>query len=321
MKTNQEPNREEILAAAQRIKPHLHRTPILTCKSIDDYVGANVFFKCENFQKAGAFKARGATNAVLGYDYYDIAHGVATHSSGNHAAALAMAARLRSVPAYIVMPENSSKVKIAAVKNYGGIITFCKPTLQAREEKLYEVLDETNAFEIHPYNNYYIIAGQATAALELIQDCPGLDTIVAPVGGGGLLSGTALAANYFSPGTHVVAAEPAGADDAYQSFYQKKLILSVNPDTLADGLRTSLGSLTFPIIRRLVADIYTVNDCATVEAMRLVWERMKIIVEPSSAVALAMVIKYKQRFAGQKIGIIFSGGNVDLLNLPWLPAS
>jgi threonine dehydratase len=216
------------------------------------------------------------------------------------------------------MPENSSKVKIAAVKSYGGQITFCESTLEAREEKLNEILKETNAFEIHPYNNYAVIAGQATAALELIEDYRDLDTIIAPVGGGGLLSGTALAAHYFSPSTNVIAAEPAGADDAYQSFYQKKIIPSVNPDTIADGLRTSLGSLTFPIIRRLVSDILTVNDQATIEAMKLVWERMKIIIEPSSAVALAIVLKQKHRFEGQRIGIIISGGNVDLMHLPWL---
>ena len=316
MDTN-EPGREDILKAAERIQSYLHRTPVLTCSAIDQLTGATIYFKCENFQKAGAFKSRGATNAVFSIDPYDLKQGVATHSSGNHAAALARAARLKNIPAYIVMPENSSKVKIAAVKTYGGIITFCKPTLEAREEKLNEVLKETNAFEIHPYNNYSIIAGQATAALELIQDQPELDIIIAPVGGGGLLSGTALATHYFSPSTKVIAAEPSGADDAYQSFYQKKLIPSVNPDTVADGLRTSLGSLTFPIIRRLVSDVLTVNDQATIEAMKFIWERMKIIIEPSSAVALAMVIKYKQRFEGQKIGIILSGGNVDLMHLPW----
>ena len=318
MDTNHEPGKEDILKAAQRIKPYLHRTPVLTCSAIDEMVGAKIFFKCENFQKAGAFKSRGATNAVMSLDPYDIKQGVATHSSGNHAAALARAAQLKNIPAYIVMPENSSKVKIAAVKTYGGRITFCQPTLEAREEKLNEVLNETNAFEIHPYNNYSIIAGQATATLELVEDIAGLDTIIAPVGGGGLLSGTALAAHYFSPATKVIAAEPSGADDAYQSFYQKKLIPSINPDTIADGLRTSLGSLTFPIIRRLVNDIITVNDQATIEAMKLAWERMKIIIEPSSAVALAIVLKHKHRFAGQKIGIILSGGNVDLMHLPWL---
>lgn len=313
-----EPGRDDILSASEHIRPYLHRTPVLTCSAIDNITGATVFFKCENFQKAGAFKSRGATNAVFSIDSYDLKQGVATHSSGNHAAALARAAMLKHIPAYIVMPENSSKVKIAAVKTYGGRITFCQPTLEAREEKLNEVLNETNAFEIHPYNNYLIIAGQATAALELIEDQAGLDYIIAPVGGGGLLSGTALAAHYFSPATKVIAAEPSGADDAYQSFYQKKLIPSTEPDTIADGLRTSLGSLTFPIIRRLVSDVITVNDQATIDAMKLVWERMKIIIEPSSAVALAMLIKHKHRFEGQKIGIIISGGNVDLMHLPWM---
>ena len=318
MENIREPGRDDILSAARRIKPFLHRTPILTCHQIDELVGARIFFKCENFQKAGAFKSRGATNAVFSLDPYELKQGVATHSSGNHAAALARAAMLRHIPAYIVMPENSSKVKIAAVKSYGGRITFCEPTLAAREEKLNEVLNETNAFEIHPYNNYTIIAGQATAALELIEDQPELDYIVAPVGGGGLLSGTALATHYFSPSTKVIAAEPSGADDAYQSFYQKKLVLSINPDTIADGLRTSLGSLTFPIIMHYVNDVITVNDHTTIEAMKLIWERMKIIAEPSSAVALAMIIKHKQRFAKKNIGIIISGGNVDLVHLPWL---
>lgn len=318
MEYEHEPSREDILEASKRIQAYIHRTPVLTSTAIDLLADAQLFFKCENFQKAGAFKSRGAMNAVLSLDAYDIKQGVATHSSGNHAAALARAAMLRHIPAYIVMPENSSKVKVAAVKSYGGRITFCKPTLEAREEKLNEVLNETNAFEIHPYNNYSIISGQATAALELIEEQPGLDVIVAPVGGGGLLSGTALSTHFFSPTTKVIAAEPVGADDAYQSFYQKKIVLSIHPDTIADGLRTSLGSLTYPIIRRLVNDIVTVNDHATVEAMKLVWERMKIIIEPSSAVALAMVLKHKHRFTGQKIGIIISGGNVDLMHLPWV---
>jgi threonine dehydratase len=318
MDNTHEPGKEDILSAAERIQPFLHRTPVLTSAAIDTIAGANLFFKCENFQKAGAFKSRGATNAVFSIDPYELKQGVATHSSGNHAAALARAAQLKHIPAYIVMPENSSKVKIAAVKSYEGQITFCEPTLEAREEKLSEVLNETNAFEIHPYNNFSIIAGQATAALELIEDYPDLDTIITPVGGGGLLSGTALAVHFFSPSTNVIAAEPSGADDAYQSFYQKKFIPSVNPDTISDGLRTSLGNLTFPIIRRLVHDIITVNDQATIEAMKLIWERMKIIIEPSSAVALAIVLKHKHRFSGQKIGIIISGGNVDLMHLPWM---
>ena len=312
------PAKEEILKAAERIRPYLHRTPVLTSEVLNEITGAELYFKCENFQKAGAFKSRGATNAVFSLGPDELKNGVATHSSGNHAAALARAAQLKQIPAYIVMPENSSKVKIEAVKHYGGNITFCIPTLEAREETLKTILSQTHALEIHPYNDYSIIAGQATAALELIEDKPGLDLIIAPVGGGGLLSGTALACEYFSPGTKVIAAEPAGADDAFQSFSQKKFIPSVHPETIADGLRTSLGSLTFPIISNLVSEIITVTDDITIQAMKLVWERMKIIIEPSSAVALAIVLQHKQKFAGQKIGIIISGGNVDLMHLPWM---
>ena len=312
------PDKDDIIDAAARIKPHVHRTPVLTCSAIDKMVGAKVFFKCENFQKVGAFKARGATNAVLNYDPYEIKLGVATHSSGNHAAALSRAAAIKQVPAYIVMPENSSSAKIAAVKTYGGKIVFCKPTLAAREEKLDELVYETGAIEIHPYNNYNIIAGQATAALELLQEIPKLHTLFVPVGGGGLASGTALAVSYFSPTTKVIAAEPTGADDAYQSFYKRKLVPQENPDTIADGLRTSLGSLTYPIIKRLVHDVVTVTDQATIEAMKMVWERMKIVIEPSSAVALAALIKHKQKYAGVNVGIILSGGNVDLMELPWM---
>lgn len=322
MNSSKIPEKNTILSAANRITPFLHRTPILTSSIINKIAGASIYFKCENFQKAGAFKSRGATNAVLSLDPEHLIKGVATHSSGNHAAALARAALLKKIPAYIVMPENSSVVKVAAVKNYGGTITFCTPTLKAREETLQKVISETNAFEIHPYDNYSIISGQATAALELIEDTGRrLDTIIAPVGGGGLLSGTALAVHYFSPSTKVIAAEPAGASDAYQSFQQKMLIPSVNPDTIADGLRTSLGSRNFPIIMELVNEIFLADDNEITEAMKLVWERMKIIIEPSSAVALAIVLKNKNLFAGQHIGIIISGGNVDLMDLPWLNKS
>jgi threonine dehydratase len=312
------PSKETILSAAERISPFLHRTPILTSSMINMIAGATIYFKCENFQKAGAFKSRGATNAVLSLEPELLKKGVATHSSGNHAAALARAASLKNIPSYIVMPENSSVVKVAAVKSYRGRITFCEPTLKAREETLEKVINETGAFEIHPYNNYTIIAGQATAALELIEDAGyHLDTIISPVGGGGLLSGTALATHYFSPSTKVIAAEPTGADDAYQSFKQKSFIPSVNPVTIADGLRTSLGSLNFPIILELVSDIMLADEFEIAEAMKLVWERMKIIIEPSSAVALAIVLKNKNLFSGQHIGIIISGGNVDLADLPW----
>lgn len=311
------PVKEDILAAAERIEPFIHRTPVITSKSIDQMIGAEIYFKCENLQKAGAFKARGATNAVMSLPADDMKRGVATHSSGNHASALSMAARNRGIPAFIVMPGNSSKVKIAAVQSYGGRITFCEPTLAAREETLNQVLAQTFATEIHPYNDLRIIAGQATAALELIEDAGPLDYIFAPVGGGGLLSGTSLSAFYFSPGTKVIAGEPAGADDAYQSFYKGEFVPSVNPETIADGLRTSLGTLTFPIIKKYVTDIHTVSDFNIAEAMKLVWERMKLIIEPSAATPLAALLKNKARYSGKRIGIILSGGNVDLAKLPW----
>lgn len=311
------PGKDDILAAAERIEPFIHRTPVITCRSVDLVCGAELFFKCENLQKAGAFKARGATNAVMSLPGEDMKRGVATHSSGNHAAALSMAARNRGIPAFIVMPGNSSKVKIAAVQSYGGQITFCEPTLAAREETLNQVLAQTFATEIHPYNDLRIIAGQATAALELIEDAGPLDYIFAPVGGGGLLSGTSLSAFYFSPGTKVIAGEPAGADDAYQSFYKGEFVPSVNPETIADGLRTSLGSLTFPIIKKYVTDIHTVSDFNIAEAMKLVWERMKLVIEPSAATPLAALLKNKARYSGKRIGMILSGGNVDLSKLPW----
>jgi len=311
------PSREEILGAAELIRPYIHRTPVITSETINRICGAELFFKCENLQKAGAFKVRGATNAVMSLPGEDIKRGVATHSSGNHAAALSMAARNRGIRAYIVMPGNSSKVKIAAVQSYGGEITFCEPTLAAREETLNQVLAQTFATEIHPYNDLRIIAGQATAALELIEDAGNLDYIITPVGGGGLLSGTALSASYFGKGIKVIAGEPSGADDAYQSFYKGELVPSVNPDTIADGLRTSLGSLTFPIIRKFVTDIHTVSDFNIAEAMKLVWERMKLIIEPSAATPLAALLKNKTRYAGKRIGIILTGGNVDLNKLPW----
>lgn len=311
------PKKAEILEAASRIRPYIHRTPVLTSENIDSAAGARLFFKCENFQKAGAFKSRGAVNAVFSLDDATAAQGVATHSSGNHAAALARAAGLRGIKAHIVMPSNSSKVKIAAVKNYGGIITFCEPTLASREETLQKVVAATGASEIHPYNDVRIIAGQATAALELIDDHPEIDLIVAPVGGGGLLSGTALAAHFFSKSIKVIAAEPKQADDAFQSFRKKTFVPSVNPNTIADGLRTSLGSITFPIILNHVEEIVTVSEASIVSAMKLVWERMKIIIEPSSAVPLAAILEGKIAVEGKRVGIIISGGNVDLDHLPW----
>jgi threonine dehydratase len=309
---------DTILNAAKRIAPFINRTPVLTSHTINRLFNAEVFLKCENFQKVGAFKARGATNAVLSMDKNKLPDGVATHSSGNHAQALAWAASLVNTRAYIVMPENSSKIKVAAVKDYGGIITFCQPNLASRESTLATILEQTGATEIHPYNNEQIIAGQATAALELIGDIDNLDMIIAPVGGGGLLSGTSLAVHYFLPGGNTIAAEPEQANDAYLSFTQQTFIPSQNPATIADGLLTSLGSITFPIILRHVQQIVTVSEESIVKSMRFLWERMKIIVEPSSAVPFAAIMEGKIDIAGKKAGIIISGGNVDLNNLPWI---
>ncbi len=313
------PDKQSIEEAAIRIAPWIHRTPVLSCAAINEITGGNLFFKCENFQKAGAFKSRGATNAVFQLDDEILRRGVATHSSGNHAAALALAAKRIGTRAHVVMPENSSKIKISAVESYGGIITFCKPTLEAREETLTEVIRKTGACEIHPYNDVRIIAGQATAALEMIQDIPEITRLIAPVGGGGLLSGTALSAAYFGTNIRVIAAEPLGASDAWQSFTSGTFVPSVNPQTIADGLRTSLGSITFPIIRKFVDDIVTVSEESIVYAMRLIWERMKIIVEPSSAVPLAAILEDKINVREVSTGIILSGGNVDLDHLPFNP--
>jgi threonine dehydratase len=279
--------------------------------------GAVLFFKCENFQKVGAFKARGATNAIFSLEESETILGVCTHSSGNHAQALAWAASLRNIPAYIVMPENSSPVKINAVRDYGGIITFCKPTLEARESTLKEVINETGAIEIHPYNNLRIIAGQATSAAELFEETEKLDILIAPVGGGGLVSGSALSTYYFSHGTKVIAAEPEQANDAWLSFTQKRLVPSIHPNTIADGLRTSLGSFTFPIILQYVNEIVTVSEESIITAMRLVWERMKILIETSSAVPVAALLSGKINVKSKRVGIILSGGNVDLDHLPW----
>ena len=311
------PTYPDVEEAAPRIAPFIHRTPTLTNAGIDNLFEAQVFLKCENFQKVGAFKFRGACNAVFSLDDECIRNGVATHSSGNHAAALALAAKYRGVPAFVVMPTNSSSVKIEAVKSYGAEIIFCEPTLEARESTLEQVVARTNASFIHPYNNPFVIAGQATAAQELIESVPELDMLIAPVGGGGLLSGSALSAHALSRETIVLGAEPEGADDAARSMREGRIIPSDNPQTIADGLRTSLGALTFEIIKSNVHAIHTVPDSAIIYAMRLIWQRMKIIVEPSSAVPLAILLVNKIATKGKRIGIILSGGNVDLDHLPW----
>ena len=317
MEKKNTPDKIIINDAAKRIKNFVHRTPVLSSENINSLFNTEIFFKCENLQKAGVFKSRGAVNAIFSLSEDELKNGVATHSSGNHAQALARAALLRNTNAYIVMPENSSKVKIAAVKNYGGEITFCESNLDSREKTLEKIIEKTQAVEIHPYNNCKIIAGQATATKELIEDVESLNVIMAPVGGGGLLSGTALATYYFSPGTKVIAAEPKQADDAYRSFYQKKFIPSINPNTIADGLLTSLGSLTFPIICEYVNEIMTVSEESIIKAMKLIWERMKIIIEPSSAVPLAAILENRKYFENKRIGIIISGGNIDLNKIPW----
>lgn len=311
------PDFSDIVKAHERIRSYIHRTPVLSSQSINEIVGAELYFKCENLQKVGAFKFRGACNSVFSLTDQQAQNGVCTHSSGNHAAALALAARMRGIPAYIVMPDNAPEIKKKAVAGYGAHITFCEPTLAARESTLKEVAQRTGATEIHPYNYFNVICGQGTAAKELIEETGELDTIMAPVGGGGLLSGTALAAKAMLPRVRVIAAEPAGADDAFRSFESKTLQPSVAPKTMADGLLTSLGDITFSIILNEVDQIVTVSEEKIVEAMRMIWERMKIIVEPSSAVPLAAILEHKVEVKGQRVGIILSGGNVDLGKLPF----
>jgi threonine dehydratase len=312
------PSAEEIHLAARRITPFIHHTPVFSSRSINKMFQGEILFKCENVQKVGAFKARGAINAIKQLPAETLKHGVCTHSSGNHAQALSWAASMCNTKAFIVMPSNSSRIKVDAVREYGGEITFCEPTLAAREATLEEVARRTNAVEVHPYNNYAIIAGQATAALELIEDYPGIEVLLAPVGGGGLLSGTALATSYFSPAILVIAAEPEQADDACRSFQTKTFIPSIHPNTIADGLRTSLGTLTLPIILDHVHDIVTASEKAIITAMRLLWERLKLIVEPSASVPLAAILEKKVDIKGKRIGIILSGGNVDFDQLPWI---
>lgn len=314
---NNSPTLPDIRQAAERIRPYIHRTPVLTNASLDQQVGARVFLKCENLQKVGAFKIRGACNAVFSLTQEDAARGVATHSSGNHAQALALAARLRGIPAYIVMPENAPAVKKAAVAGYGGQITYCEPTLAARETTLAQVVQETNANVVHPYNNDRVIAGQGTAALELLEDVPDLDVVIAPVGGGGLLSGTAIAARGVAPDIRVIAAEPEMADDAYRSLQAGRILPSENPRTIADGLLTSLGTLTFPIIQQHVEQIVTVSEAGIIAAMKFIWERAKIVIEPSAAVPVAALWERKIDLGGLRVGVILSGGNVDLERLPW----
>src|SRR5215510_2412456 len=314
----QYPTLTDIQAAAARIKSYAHRTPVLTCTSLNRLVGAELLCKCENFQKVGAFKFRGACNAVFSLSEPEAQHGVATHSSGNHAAAVALAAQLRGIKAHIVMPDNAPAVKKVAVAGYGGTIVYCAPTLAAREATLECVVHETGATFIHPYNDARVITGQGTAALELLTDVPDLDVIMVPVGGGGLLSGTALVTTALAPSTQVIAAEPEAADDAYRSLQAGKILPANDPRTIADGLRTSLGELTFAIIQQHVQQIVTVSEEAIVSTMRYIWERMKIVIEPSAAVPIGALLEKKIDLTGKRIGIVLSGGNVSLDQFPWI---
>jgi threonine dehydratase len=309
---------DSIHAAHERIRPYIHRTPVLTSERFDQASGGSLFFKCENFQKIGAFKARGATNAVFSLDDVTARRGVATHSSGNHGAAVACAAKLRGISAHIVMPSNSAKVKIRAVESYGAHIVFCEPTENAREATCAEVIRKTGATLIHSFENQQVMAGQGTAAIELLEQVSDLDLVMCPVGGGGLLSGTAVAAKSMRPKIKVIAVEPANADDAAQSFHAGRRLVTEKKFTIADGLRTNIGEPNFAIVQRYVDGIVTVSEEAIVASMRTIWETMKIIVEPSAAVPYAAILERVIDVNGRRVGIILTGGNVDLDALPWM---
>jgi threonine dehydratase len=310
-------NLDTIRAAHERIHPYIHRTPVLTNSWLNDACRASLFFKCENFQKVGAFKARGATNAVFALDDETARRGVATHSSGNHGAAVARAAKLRGIPAHIVMPSNSAKVKIRAVESYGAQVVFCEPTEESREIKCAEVINETHATLIHSFENEHVVAGQGTAAIELLEDISDLDVIMCPVGGGGLLSGTSIAAKSMRPQIKVIAVEPENADDAAQSLRAGRRLVTEKKFTIADGLRTNIGEPNFAIVQSYVDDIVTVSEEAIISAMRTIWETMKIIIEPSAAVPYAAIADGVIDVNGKRTGIILTGGNVDLDTLPW----
>jgi len=313
-------NLDTIRAAHERIRPYIHRTPVLTNSWLNDACRASLFFKCENFQKVGAFKARGATNAVFALDETTARRGVATHSSGNHGAAVARAAKLRGIPAHIVMPSNSAKVKIRAVESYGAQVVLCEPTEESREIKCAELISQTGATMIHSFENEHVIAGQGTAAMELLEDIADLDVIMCPVGGGGLLSGTAIAAKSMRPQIKVIAVEPENADDAAQSFRAGRRLVTEKKFTIADGLRTNIGEPNFAIIQQYVDEIVTVSEEAIVSAMRTIWEAMKIVIEPSAAVPYVAIAEHIVDVERKRVGIILTGGNVDLDGLPWTVA-
>ena len=311
------PSKQIVIEAGNRVAPFVHRTPVLTSRLLNEMAGAEVFFKCENLQKMGAFKMRGAINAIQQLSEAQKKAGVVTHSSGNFGQALALAAKNLGVNAYIVMPSSAPAVKIEAVKSYGGLVTITEPTLEAREKSAANIVAEKGAVFLHPSNDLNVIVGQGTAALELLQDQPGLEYIMSPVGGGGLIAGTALAAHYLGSNCRVIGGEPMEVDDAYRAFKSGKIEYNTSTDTIADGLKTNLGDINFPIIMELVSDIIRVEEGEIVNAMKLIWERMKLVIEPSSAVPFAALLKEREKFKNKKVGIILSGGNVELSNLPF----
>ena len=311
------PTFDDVLAAHERIKPHIHRTPVLTSNFLNALTGAKLFFKCENFQKAGVFKARGASNAVFSLPEDVLDKGVATHSSGNHALSLSYAAGRRGIPCTVVMPRTAPQAKKDAVKGYGGRIVECEPSTSSREASFAEVVKETGAEFVHPYNDHRVIAGQGTCSRELIEQVPDLDAVIAPIGGGGMISGTCLTLSNLAPTMEIYAAEPEQADDAYRSFKAGHIIADDAPETVADGLKVPLKELTWHFVSNHVTDILTASEQEIVDAMKLIWKRMKIVMEPSSAVPLATILKNKKVFAGKRVGVIITGGNVDLNKLPW----
>lgn len=312
------PTYDDVLEAHERIRPHIHRTPVLTSSYLDGLIGAKLFFKCENLQKAGAFKARGASNAVFGLSEGEAARGVATHSSGNHGLSLSYAAGRRGIPVTVVMPRTAPEAKKAAVRGYGGTVVECEPSTSSREAVFAEVVAKSGADFVHPYNDPRVIAGQATCSKELIEDVGYLDAVVAPIGGGGMVSGSCLTLSTLAPETKIYGAEPQNADDAHRSLKAGHIIADDAPVTVADGLKVPLKDLTWHFVSRHVADILTASEEEIVAAMRLTWQRMKIVIEPSSAVPLAVIMKNRELFAGKRVGVIVTGGNVDLDKLPWL---
>lgn len=311
------PTYDDVQAAHERIAPHIHRTPILTSRYFDDLTGASLFFKCENFQKAGAFKARGASNAVFGLDEQTAQRGVATHSSGNHALSLSYAAGRRGIPVTVVMPRTAPEAKKAAVRGYGGRIVECEPSTSSREAVFAEVVAESGAEFVHPYNDPRVIAGQGTCSKEMVEELGELDAIIAPIGGGGMVSGCCLTLSNIAPKTKIYAAEPKNADDAFRSFRAGHIIADDAPETVADGLKVPLKDITWHFVSNHVEDVLLATEDEIIDAMQLIWQRMKIVMEPSSAVPLATILKNSELFAGKRVGVIITGGNVDLGKLPW----